>query len=56
MLPEDVEREIDKLKLKRTELASKISIITDFDEKEKLEIELATINSQIRLLDKLRGK
>jgi len=56
MLPEDVEKEVEKLKLKRTELASKISIITDFDEKEKLEIELANINSQIRLLDKLRGK
>jgi len=56
MLPEDVEREVEKLKLKRTELASKISIITDFDEKEKLEIELANVNSQIRLLEKLRGK
>jgi hypothetical protein len=56
MLPEDVEKEIDKLKLKRTELANKISIITDFDEKEKLEIQLANINSQIRLLEKLRGK
>jgi len=56
MLPEDVEKEVEKLKLKRTELASKISIITDFDEKEKLEIELANINSQIRLLEKLRGK
>jgi hypothetical protein len=56
MLSEDVEQEIDKLKLKRTELASRISIINDFDEKEKLEIELANINSQIRLLEKLRGK
>jgi hypothetical protein len=56
MLPEDVEKEIDKLKLKRTELASRISLVTDFDEKEKLEMELANINSQIRLLEKLRGK
>jgi prefoldin subunit 5 len=56
MLAEDVEREIDKLKMKKTELSSRIAIINDFDEKEKLEAKLANIDSQIKLLEKLRGK
>jgi hypothetical protein len=56
MLPADAEREIEKLKLKKTELTNKINLTNDFDEKEILERQLSAISSQIKLLEKLKGK
>jgi len=56
MLTADVEREIEKLKLKKSEVTNKINLTNDFDEKETLEKQLSAINSQIKLLEKLKGK
>lgn len=54
MLAEDVEREVEKLKMKKTELVSKMNLTRDFDEKEELRDEIARIERQIRLLEKLK--
>jgi hypothetical protein len=56
MLPEDVEREVERLKVIKTELATKINMITDFNEREKLEEGLSIISSQITTLEKLKSK
>jgi hypothetical protein len=56
MQNEDVEREIERLKLKKNEITSKLSLIDDFEQHDNLERELALINNQIRTLDKLRQK
>lgn len=56
MLPEDADREIERLKQKKVELASRASLATDFDEKDKLEIEISTIQQQIKILEKLKKK
>jgi hypothetical protein len=56
MLPEDVERDVERLKVKKTELATKINMVTDFNEREKLEEELSIISSQITTLEKLKTK
>jgi hypothetical protein len=56
MLTEDVEREIERLKLKKTELATKINMTTDFNERENLEEELSIIASQITTLEVLKTK
>lgn len=56
MLPEDADREIERLKQKKVELSSKASTTTDFDEKDKLEIEISAIQQQIKILEKLKRK
>jgi hypothetical protein len=56
MMPQDVEREIERLKVKKTELATKINMTTDFNEREKLEEELSIISSQMKTLEKLKSK
>lgn len=48
---DDFEREIERLKQRKTEIATKISLTTDFNEKEELELELSTIASQIKTLE-----
>lgn len=56
MLPEDADREIEKLKQKRVELANKASVTTDFDIKDKLEREISTIQQQIKIIEKFKRK
>ncbi len=56
MLAADAEREIEKLKLKKTEITNRINLTNDFDEKEGLEKQLSMVSSQIKLLEKLKGK
>jgi hypothetical protein len=56
MLPEDVERDVERLRVKKTELATKINMVADFNEREKLEEELSIISSQITTLEKLKTK
>jgi len=51
MAAEDIEREIDRLKVLKAELASKISITNDFNVRERLEKQLSAINSQIKTLE-----
>jgi hypothetical protein len=56
MLPKDVDSEIEKLKTKKIEIANKIKLTTDFEEKEKLRKEIEKIQAQIEILEKLKTK
>jgi hypothetical protein len=56
MLNEDVEREIEKLKLKKVEITNKLNMTDDFELHDSLEREVARINDQMRTLEKLRQK
>ncbi len=51
MPAQDIEAEIERLKVLKTEIASKISMTNDFNERDKLEERLVGINSQIRMLE-----
>ena len=51
MPAQDIEAEIERLKVLKTELASRISITNDFNVRDKLEERLVGINSQIRTLE-----
>lgn len=55
MQREDVEREIEKLKLKANELRNKTSMTEDFEKKDDLEKQIAAIQNQIRTLEKLKS-
>jgi hypothetical protein len=48
---DDFEKEIERLKQRKTEIATKISLTNDFNTKEGLEQELSTIASQIKTLE-----
>ncbi|HLC39712.1 MAG TPA: hypothetical protein VJJ76_02415 [archaeon] len=52
----DFEAEIERLKILKTEIASRISMTNDFNEKEKLERQLSTISSQIKTLEIFKKK
>ena len=51
MLPEDVESEIERLKLRKVELTSKLNITDDYDEKEDLREDIERIQKQIDTLE-----
>jgi hypothetical protein len=48
---EDFDAEIERLKQKKTEIATKISLTNDFNAKEKLEEDLSMIAGQIKTLE-----
>ena len=56
MPAQDIEAEIERLKVLKTEIASKISITNDFNERDTLEERLVGINSQIRMLEIFKKK
>ncbi len=56
MLPEEAEKEIEKLKLKIKDLKRKSALTNDFNEKEKVEEEIRSIESQVEILEKLKKK
>lgn len=56
MQPEEVEKEIEKLKVKKLELMTKANLTNDFNEKETFEKEIVGINNQIETLEKLKKK
>jgi len=51
MPAQDIEAEIERLKILKTEIASRISMTNDFNVRDKLEERLIGINSQIRMLE-----
>ena len=51
MPAQDIEAEIERLKVLKTEIASKISITNDFNVRDKLEAQLSKISSQIKTLE-----
>jgi hypothetical protein len=56
MLPSEVDAEIERLKVKKVELTSKLNLVEEFEEKEQLESEIAKIQQQIEILEKLKSK
>jgi len=56
MRPEEVEREVEKLKAKKLELMTKSDLTNDFNEKDNLEKEIERIKNQIETLEKLKVK
>jgi len=52
----DIEKEIERLKVKKDELANKASMTKDFNERDELEQQIAVIASQIKTLEHLRTK
>lgn len=54
ILPEDIEGEIEKLKLKKVELTNKLNITDDYDEKEDLRADIERIQNQIDILEKFK--
>jgi hypothetical protein len=56
MLPKDVDAEIERLKIKKIEIANRINLTSDFEEKEELRREVERIQAQIEILEKLRTK
>jgi len=48
----EVQEEIERLRLKKVELANKINFTTDFEEKEELQLQLAKIQKQIETLER----
>jgi len=51
MANEEFDKEIERLKFLKTGLANKISITTDFNQRDRLEEELSKINGQIKTLE-----
>ena len=56
MRKNDIDLEIDKLKVMRLELSNKMKIVQDFDEKDQLEGQIKRIDGQIQTLEKFRVK
>jgi len=48
---EDIDREIERLKQRKTEIATKISLTSDFNQKEELEEQLSILAGQIKTLE-----
>lgn len=56
MQPKDVDREIERLKSKKIEIANRINLASDFEEKEEFQREIGRIQAQINVLEKLKTK
>jgi hypothetical protein len=54
MLEEDVEEEIEKLKMRRIELTTEMNSAYDYEEREELKGELEKLQRQIEVLEKLK--
>jgi len=48
-----IEEEIERLRAKKVELAAKLSMTNDFDEKEEIKDKIKEIDRQIETLEKL---
>lgn len=53
---DDFDKEIERLKQKKTEIATKISLTTDFNMKDELEQELSIIAGQIKTLEIFKNR
>ena len=56
MKGDDLVSEIDKLKARRVELASKVNVTRDSDEKEELKTQIERLQKQIDMLEKFYRK
>jgi len=53
---EDVEEEIEKLKVRKIELTNRMNMTTAFDDKEDLKQDISRITAQIDILEKFKKK
>jgi hypothetical protein len=56
ILPKDMEEEIEKLKTMKVEIANKMNLTTDYDEKEEMRENMEKIQRQIEVLERMKGK
>ncbi len=56
MIINNVDDEIDKLKVKKIELTNRMNTIIGFDDKELLKQEIGRIDNQISILEKYKKK
>ncbi len=54
MTPEDIDEEIEKLKVRRIEITNRMNTTTSFDDKESLKSDIDRINKQIGILEKMK--
>lgn len=54
MLENELEREIERLKMKKVELTNKMNLTISFDEKEDYMKEIEIIQKQIEVLEKFK--
>lgn len=54
MLAEDVEKEVERLKIRKKELTTKLGLIRNSNEKEMIKNEIKRIDEQINVLEKLK--
>lgn len=52
----DIEKEIEKLKMRRVEIVNRINTTHDFDEKEDLRLQASAIQKQIDALERFKRK
>ena len=56
ILPKDVDGEIEKLKMMKVEIANKMNLTTDYDEREEMRESIEKIQRQIEVLERVKGK
>ena len=54
MMRNDVNEEIDRLKVRKIELSNKMNMVTSFDDKDELKEEIERLNAQIAMLEKFK--
>jgi hypothetical protein len=54
--PKDVEEEIEKLKMMKVEIANKMNLTTDYDEREEMRENMERLQGQIEILEKVKSK
>lgn len=52
----NIDIEIEKLRMKKVEMANRINLAKDFDEKEELQLQISRIQQQIETLEKFKKK
>jgi hypothetical protein len=56
ILPKDMDEEIEKLKMMKVEIANKMNLTTDYDEREEMRESMDRIQRQIEVLERVKSK
>lgn len=55
-MQDDVEMEIEKMRVRIVELTNRVNLVSDYDEKENMKSEIERIQKQISTLERLPKK
>ena len=55
-MTDDIEKEIERLKMKKVDIVNKINLANSFDEKEEYTKDIDIIQKQIDVLEEMKGK